>query len=185
MRYKNCFTSLRGCQPTLEQLAKAWHQVVQGLVGQERCIELTHLIEPETYELQSQFGILLRRQSERVESIDLSSLAEDIGDWHSIKNLTLSAYQQTPYRRALIEIGPGKETTVKFEAVADDHAWVVTRDPAKSYSCSLKQFERPLGVAGVMAVGGGDIRVAVQAQDADRQAAQRGHDAGRVSCPDQ
>ena len=59
------------------------------------------------------------------------------------------------------------------------------RDPAKSYSCSLKQFERPLGVAGVMAVGGGDVRMAVQAQDADRQAAQRGHDARRVSCPDQ
>src|SRR5579875_1589337 len=46
-----------------------------------------------------------------------------------------------------------------------------TRDPAKSYSCSLKQLERPLWVAGVVAVGGGDVGMAVQAQDADRQAA--------------
>ena len=39
--------------------------------------------------------------------------------------------------------------------------------------------------AGVVAVGGGDVGVAVQAQDAGGQAAQRCHDAGRVSCPDQ
>src|ERR1700677_4207763 len=36
-----------------------------------------------------------------------------------------------------------------------------------------------------MAVGGGDVRVAVQAQDADGQTSQRRHDAGCVSCPDQ
>jgi hypothetical protein len=36
-----------------------------------------------------------------------------------------------------------------------------------------------------MAVGGGDVGLAVQAQQADGQAAQRGHHAGRVSCPDQ
>ena len=36
-----------------------------------------------------------------------------------------------------------------------------------------------------MAVGGGDVRVAVQAQDADGQASQRCHHAGCVSCPDQ
>src|ERR1700691_4374433 len=36
-----------------------------------------------------------------------------------------------------------------------------------------------------MAVGGGNVRVAVQAQDADGQTSQRRHDAGCVSCPDQ
>jgi hypothetical protein len=36
-----------------------------------------------------------------------------------------------------------------------------------------------------MAVGGGNVRVAVQAQDADGQTSQRRHDAGRVSGPDQ
>jgi hypothetical protein len=36
-----------------------------------------------------------------------------------------------------------------------------------------------------VAVGGGDVSVAVQAQQADGQAAQRCHDAGRVAGPDQ
>ena len=37
----------------------------------------------------------------------------------------------------------------------------------------------------MVAVGGGDVGVAVQAQKADGQAAQRCHDAGRVAGPDQ
>ena len=37
----------------------------------------------------------------------------------------------------------------------------------------------------MVAIGGGDVGVAVQAQEADGQAAQRRHDAGRVSGPDQ
>src|SRR6185312_16128913 len=37
----------------------------------------------------------------------------------------------------------------------------------------------------VVAVGGGDVGVAVQAEQADRQAAQRCHHAGRVPGPDQ
>ena len=39
--------------------------------------------------------------------------------------------------------------------------------------------------AGVVAVGSGDVDVAVQVQKADGQIAQRRHDARRVSCPDQ
>jgi hypothetical protein len=42
----------------------------------------------------------------------------------------------------------------------------------QSRSCGLKQLQRPLRVAGVVAVGGGDVDVAVQAQQADGQAAQ-------------
>ena len=42
----------------------------------------------------------------------------------------------------------------------------------QSRSCGLKQLDRALRVAGVVAVGGGDVRVAVQAQYADGQAAQ-------------
>ena len=37
----------------------------------------------------------------------------------------------------------------------------------------------------MVAVGGGDVRVAVQVQDADGQTPQRCHHAGCVSCPDQ
>ena len=55
----------------------------------------------------------------------------------------------------------------------------------QSRSCGLKQRERALRVAGVVAVGGGDVGVAVDAEQADGQAAQRGHHAGRVSRPDQ
>src|SRR5579872_266852 len=36
-----------------------------------------------------------------------------------------------------------------------------------------------------MPVGGGDVRMAVEAQQADGQAAQRCHDPGSVTCPDQ
>ena len=42
----------------------------------------------------------------------------------------------------------------------------------QSRSCGLKQLERALRVAGVVTVGGGDVGVAVQAQQADGQAAQ-------------
>jgi tetratricopeptide (TPR) repeat protein len=55
----------------------------------------------------------------------------------------------------------------------------------QSRSCGLKQRECPLRVAGVVAVGGGDVGVAVRAQEADGQAAQGCHDAGRVPGPDQ
>ena len=51
---------------------------------------------------------------------------------------------------------------------------VLARYPGtrQSRSCGLKQLERPLRVAGVVAVGGGDVDVAVQAQEADGQTAQ-------------
>ena len=55
----------------------------------------------------------------------------------------------------------------------------------QSRLCGLKQHGRALGVADAVAVGGGDVSVAVQAQQADGQPAQRGHHAGRVSRPDQ
>jgi hypothetical protein len=41
----------------------------------------------------------------------------------------------------------------------------------QSRSYGLKQLERALRVAGVVAVGGGDVRVAIDAQQADGQAA--------------
>jgi hypothetical protein len=40
----------------------------------------------------------------------------------------------------------------------------------QSRSCGLKQRKRTLRVPGVVAVGGGDIRMPVQAQQADGQA---------------
>ena len=42
----------------------------------------------------------------------------------------------------------------------------------QSRSCGLKQLKRPLRIAGVVAVGSGDVDVAVQAQKADGQTAQ-------------
>jgi Transposase, Mutator family len=42
----------------------------------------------------------------------------------------------------------------------------------QSRSCGLKQLQRPLRIAGVVAVGSGDVDVAVQAQQADGQVAQ-------------
>lgn len=42
-----------------------------------------------------------------------------------------------------------------------------------------------MGIAGVVAVGGGDVVVPAQPQEADGQAAQGRHDAGRVPGPDQ
>ena len=45
---------------------------------------------------------------------------------------------------------------------------LVGQGPGKSRSCGLK-LERPLRVAGVVAVGSGDVDVAVQAQKADGQ----------------
>jgi hypothetical protein len=41
----------------------------------------------------------------------------------------------------------------------------------QSRSCSLSELEPALRVAGVVAVGGGDVAVAVQAQEADGEAA--------------
>ena len=56
----------------------------------------------------------------------------------------------------------------------------------QSRSCGLKQLERALRVAGVVAVGGGDAGVAVQAQQADGQAAHSlTPSRGRASSPDQ
>jgi hypothetical protein len=55
----------------------------------------------------------------------------------------------------------------------------------QSPSCGLNELERALRVAGVVTVGGGDVGVVAQAQEADGEAAQRRHDAGRVPCPDQ
>jgi hypothetical protein len=55
----------------------------------------------------------------------------------------------------------------------------------QSRLCGLKQREGAPGVASVVAVGGGDAGMAVQAQEADGQAAQRCHDAGCVSGSDQ
>jgi hypothetical protein len=45
-----------------------------------------------------------------------------------------------------------------------------TQGPAKSYSFSLKHVLRALRVAGVVAVGGGDVGVAADAEQADGQA---------------
>src|SRR5690242_6795406 len=59
------------------------------------------------------------------------------------------------------------------------------RDTAKSCSCSLKQLQRALWVAEVVTVGRCYVALAVQAQEADGQAPQRGHHPGRVSRPDQ
>jgi hypothetical protein len=42
----------------------------------------------------------------------------------------------------------------------------------QSRSCGLKQLQRPLRITGVVAVGSGDVDVAVQAQQADGQVAQ-------------
>jgi hypothetical protein len=47
---------------------------------------------------------------------------------------------------------------------------VSTQGPGKVV-CGLKQLERALRVAGVVPVGGGDVGVAVQAQEADGQVA--------------
>jgi hypothetical protein len=125
MRYKKCVTSLRGCQPTLEHLGKAWHQVLQGFDCSERCVELTYRIEsPTADEVERRFGLSPRQESERIESAELGELADDVGDWHRLDNLTLSALQEEPYRRVLIQVGPGPDTAVEFEAVADDH-WMM------------------------------------------------------------
>jgi NAD(P)-dependent dehydrogenase (short-subunit alcohol dehydrogenase family) len=65
---------------------------------------------------------------------------------------------------------------------------------------ALHRIGKPIEVAGVVVflaspaaslitgetiLVDGDVHVAVQSQDADGQAAERRHDAGRVSCPDQ
>src|SRR5215475_7636949 len=63
--------------------------------------------------------------------------------------------------------------------------WARSRRTRQSRLCGLKQPERALRVAGMVAVGGSDVGVAVQAQEADGQATQRCHHSGRVSGPDQ
>ena len=62
----------------------------------------------------------------------------------------------------------------ELEAAKQLHEQVLTTAPGtrQSRSCGLKQLERPLRVAGVVAVGGGDVDVSVQAQKADGQTAQ-------------
>jgi len=45
-------------------------------------------------------------------------------------------------------------------------------------------LQRPAGLAGVVAQGGGDAGVAGQPQDGDGQVAQAGHDAGAVAGAD-
>lgn len=60
---------------------------------------------------------------------------------------------------------------------ANGHAWT-------SHGSSERGYER-VGVAGAVAVRGGDVGAAVQAQEADGQAAQRCHDVGCVLGSDQ
>ncbi len=55
----------------------------------------------------------------------------------------------------------------------------------QSRSCGLEQLECPLRVAGVVPVGGSDVVVSVQVQEADGEAAQRCHHPWCVSRPDQ
>ena len=77
-------------------------------------------------------------------------------------------------------------TLLIFLKIGEDHSACGTDSwTRQSRSYGLKQFQRPLRVAGVVTVGGGDVGVAVQAEQADGQAAQRGHHAGRVSRSDQ
>ena len=63
---------------------------------------------------------------------------------------------------------------LNYRQVSRDAVIRLTDDAGtrQSRSCGLKQLERPLRVAGVVAVGGGDVDVAVQAQEADGQTAQ-------------
>jgi hypothetical protein len=126
MRYMKYITSLRGCQPTVEQLGRAWDQVLDGFDCPDRCVELTHLIEPSAADdVGSQFGLSPRLQSERIESAELGELADDMGEWRILGNLILCASQEEPYRRVIVKIGPGPDTVVEFEAVVDDR-WMIT-----------------------------------------------------------
>ena len=58
------------------------------------------------------------------------------------------------------------------------------RASAKSSLALHDRLERPAGLAGVIAQGGGDAGVAGQAQDGDGKVAQAGHDAWPVAGAD-
>src|SRR5262245_54631169 len=58
------------------------------------------------------------------------------------------------------------------------------RAPAKSSLALQDRLQRPAGLAGVMAQGGGEAGVAGQPQDGDGKVAQAGHDAWSVAGAD-
>lgn len=109
MRSRICTSSLLGCQPSLSQLTEIWELALRGFGSRESQVSLTHLVE----------------DRERVVSQDLNELVREAGSPDVLNNLTLSAKQDTPHREVLIQIGPGRDTSVTVEA--EDHTWAIGR----------------------------------------------------------
>jgi hypothetical protein len=122
MRYKTCTTTVPGCQPRVSDLVDAWRLVVQEFNGKEKNLLARYIAKPR---LERPTGLPLRVDSERIESADLEKLLGAIAHLRTIDNLSLLAQQELPYRKTLIQIGPGHRRIVTFEALADDH-WVET-----------------------------------------------------------
>lgn len=109
MRSRICSSSLLGCQPTLSQLAEIWELALRGIENHERKVSLTHLVG----------------EKERITSQDLDELVQEAGSPDALSNLTLSGIQDNPHREVLIQVGPGRSTSVTIEA--EDHTWAIGR----------------------------------------------------------
>ena len=109
MRSRICSSSLSGCQPTLSHLTEIWELALRGFGSRERKVSLTHLVG----------------DRERVVSQDLNELVREAGSPAVLNNLTLSAEQDNPHQEVLIQIGPGRDTSVTVEA--QDHTWAIGR----------------------------------------------------------
>jgi hypothetical protein len=144
MRSRICSSSLLGCQPTLSQLTEIWELTLYGLESAERKVSLTHLVG----------------DRERVVSQDLKELVREAGSPDVLNNLTLSAEQENPHREVLIQIGPGRDTSVTIEAqdetwaigrhtqvmekLNDTRRWYTPGEPVKLLSWPEKSKARPL-----------------------------------------
>ena len=129
MRSRICSSSLLGCQPTLSQLTEIWELALRGFGSHECKVSLTHLVE----------------DRERIFSEDLNELVREARSPDVLKNLTLGAEQDNPHQEVLIQIGPGRTTSVTVEA--QDHTWAIGRhtDVISTFAVMPRGLPRPGG----------------------------------------
>ena len=97
-------------------MADAWEIVLQGINSQEREVTLAH----RKRDKKSENGL----ESDRITAHDLESLIKEAGEPARLRNLTLTASQKAPSRKAIIKIGSGRRTNIFVEAEADDYTWM-------------------------------------------------------------
>jgi hypothetical protein len=109
MRSRICSSTISGCQPTASRISKIWDLALRGIDEAKRELTLTYLVQ----------------NRERITATDLDSLIKEAESPEVLDNLTLNARQRDPHRDVLIQIGPGKDTSVTVEA--EDHTWAIGR----------------------------------------------------------